>query len=99
MNNFTHRLLPANNLHGATAFSLLLLTLFSFITLVSKGQSPVSTISKKSFRNIQDTDDDLFGTRTRFIKNIGQYGDTIKTFSRMGKILFGYEGLDMPVLF
>jgi hypothetical protein len=34
-----------------------------------------------------------------FIENIGQYGTTMKGFDAMGKIVYGYEGLDMPVLF
>lgn len=42
---------------------------------------------------------DLFGTTGTFIKNIGQYKDTLAGFSRMGRILYGYEGLGMPVLF
>ena len=42
---------------------------------------------------------DLFGTRTSYIKNIGQYGDTLSNYGRMGKILYGYQGLEMPVLF
>lgn len=44
-------------------------------------------------------DADLFGTRTRYIENIGQYGDTLSKYSNMGNILYGYEGLNMPVLF
>ena len=42
---------------------------------------------------------DLYQTKSRFISNIGQYRDTLKGYGYMGKILFGYEGLDMPVLF
>lgn len=54
--------------------------------------SPASLlISKKN--------SDLFGTAGTFIKNIGQYKDTVAGFGRMGKILYGYEGLKMPVLF
>ncbi|MBU9936722.1 MAG: hypothetical protein KTQ13_08730, partial [Ferruginibacter sp.] len=42
---------------------------------------------------------DLFGTSGSFIENIGQYKDTLANYGRMGRILYGYEGLDMPVLF
>lgn len=42
---------------------------------------------------------DLFGTTGIFIQNIGQYKDTLPGFGRMGRILYGYEGLGMPVLF
>lgn len=34
-----------------------------------------------------------------FITNIGQYGEKMEGYEQMGKIQFGYEGLDMPVLF
>lgn len=34
-----------------------------------------------------------------FITNIGQYGEKMKGYEQMGNIQFGYEGLDMPVLF
>lgn len=34
-----------------------------------------------------------------FIRNIGQYGTTVKGFENMGPVQYGYEGLDMPVLF
>lgn len=44
-------------------------------------------------------DADLFGTRTRYIENIGQYGSTLAEYGNMGKIHYGYEGLAMPVLF
>lgn len=34
-----------------------------------------------------------------FIQNIGQYGDTLKSYSSIGKIQFAYDGFDLPVLF
>ena len=34
-----------------------------------------------------------------FISNIGQYGETMKGYEQMGVLRYGYEGLDMPVLF
>ncbi len=37
--------------------------------------------------------------RKEFIENIGQYGNTISTKENLGKIKYGYEGFDMPVLF
>ncbi|MBS1534718.1 MAG: T9SS type A sorting domain-containing protein [Bacteroidetes bacterium] len=33
-----------------------------------------------------------------FIKNMGQYGATLKGYESLGAIKYGYEGLDMPVL-
>jgi gliding motility-associated-like protein len=40
---------------------------------------------------------DVYGTQKVFIKNIGQYDVLQKTY-RTEKILFGYEGLGMPIL-
>lgn len=42
---------------------------------------------------------DITRGSSSFIKNIGQYGPTMKGHEQLGNILFGYEGLDMPVLF
>ncbi len=47
----------------------------------------------------EEGDFHLFATGTRYIENIGQYGDTLTGHARLGKILYGFEGLDMPVLF
>ena len=41
----------------------------------------------------------LNGSRNAFIKNIGQYGDTMSAHGKMGNIKYGYEGNDMLVLF
>jgi gliding motility-associated-like protein len=41
----------------------------------------------------------LNGSRNAFIKNIGQYGDTMAEHVNMGSIKYGYEGNDMLVLF
>ena len=56
-------------------------------------QSP--TASLKSLNSLKQ----IFNSRGEFIKNIGQYGNTMASYGHMGKILFGYEGLDMPILF
>jgi hypothetical protein len=42
---------------------------------------------------------DVFGTQKRFIENVGQYGDKLKGQEALGKIMYGYEGFAMPVLF
>ena len=42
---------------------------------------------------------DLSPRRTALLKTKGQYGKTPASLSDMGKILFGYEGFSMPVLF
>ncbi len=40
-----------------------------------------------------------FNGSNSFIENIGQYGTSMSGYENMGNIQFGYEGLDMPVLF
>jgi SprB repeat len=66
-----------------------------------RAQQPASSASKAaaSIKFIKGSGTDLFGTQTRFIENIGQYGETMAGYSQMGKIKFGFEGLGMPVLF
>jgi gliding motility-associated-like protein len=41
----------------------------------------------------------LFGTGASFIQNIGQYGKLIASHENMGSVLYGYEGMGLPVLF
>lgn len=50
-------------------------------------------------RFISGSPNDIYGTSSRFVENVGQYGEVHEKFPEMGKILFGYEGFDMPVLF
>jgi hypothetical protein len=99
MNIFTHRFLLNNNLLRVTVINIYLIILFLFIVNISNGQNPASLSPKKiSIINIKGADA-LNGTQTGFIKNIGQYGDSVVHYRQMGKILFGYEGLGMPILF
>jgi hypothetical protein len=78
---------------------MLIITLF-FLQNKIYGQQPVSLNSKTaSVKKINRDGIDLFGTTHSFIKNIGQYGETMKGYEQLGKIQFGYEGLGMPVLF
>jgi gliding motility-associated-like protein len=46
-----------------------------------------------------ERNNDPFGTVKTYIENIGQYGDSLAGHPELGKILYGYEGLGMPVLF
>lgn len=60
-----------------------------------------SAVAKSRFihgENIQ-AGSNLASTATTFISNIGQYGDTLAGIAGMGKIIYGYEGFGMPVLF
>ena len=57
--------------------------------------STANAVVKFSSHNTSD----LFGIQSSFIKNVGQYGNTLPGHEEMGEILFGYEGLGMPILF
>ena len=67
----------------------------STMTISSKAQENSIYTTRTNSKGTSD----LYGTRTRFVTNAGQYGDTLAGFSKMGPILYGYEGFDMPVLF
>ncbi len=42
---------------------------------------------------------DLFAQQGRFIENVGQYGEYFEGHPEMGRILYAYEGFNVPVLF
>ncbi len=77
----------------------LLITGGSSIAQVGNLNTVTKPLNTSSLNLISGNDADLFGIRTRYIENIGQYGDTLAMYGSMGKILYGYEGLGMPVLF
>ncbi|MBS0424958.1 MAG: hypothetical protein JSR71_11195, partial [Proteobacteria bacterium] len=80
--------------------SAVFLLLFLFPLLYA--QQPVKTdVAKKIFSTdrTSDLDKDPFGIEHRFIQNIGQYGDYLAGITQMGALLYGYEGMGMPVLF
>ncbi|HNK28942.1 MAG TPA: hypothetical protein PKG65_08465, partial [Ferruginibacter sp.] len=83
---------------------LLILFLYSLPLLHSgngfaQAQKPVSPLTQHTSPGIGfQKNNDAFGGG-RFISNIGQYNDSLTGFGNMGKILYGYEGLKMPVLF
>jgi gliding motility-associated-like protein len=52
-----------------------------------------------ALRTLSGQTEDLYGINSSFIENVGQYGNTYKGHAGMGKILYGYEGIGMPVLF
>lgn len=63
--------------------------------------SPTTSLYKINFSagKASNQPTGLFGTEGCFIENIGQYGETLKDHPEMGKILYAYEGMGMPVLF
>lgn len=60
-------------------------------------QNSSESVTKQIF--CSGSEAELFATTNCFIENIGQYGDFYKGHSEMGKILFAYEGFELPVLF
>ncbi|NOT92238.1 DUF7948 domain-containing protein [Ferruginibacter sp.] len=52
-------------------------------------------IQHKSISSLQQT----FNSSCSFIENKGQYGKLLKGYESMDIIIYGYEGLSMPVLF
>ncbi|MFN8153566.1 MAG: T9SS type A sorting domain-containing protein [Bacteroidia bacterium] len=42
---------------------------------------------------------DLFAQQGRFIENVGQFGEFYEGHMEMGRILYAYEGFNVPVLF
>jgi gliding motility-associated-like protein len=78
-----------------------------FVNSVIKGQTPIgegltsipSALIAKKLNSTANADNNLFGTGKSYIENAGQYGEMLPGYERMGKILFAYEGMGMPVLF
>ncbi len=99
--------MPKTNLNYLRGHSyFIVLSLFSLITNAQHPASPsennqANTIlpTAQFLKPIDGVHPDIFGTNTKYIENIGQYGDTLARYGKMGKILFGYEGMGMPVLF
>ncbi len=55
-------------------------------------------VIKFSTASSQQTQPGIFNQQS-FIENVGQYGTTYAGQPQLGNILFGYEGMGMPVLF
>jgi gliding motility-associated-like protein len=56
-------------------------------------------VTQPKMHSVSDTNADPFNSKTNYITNIGQYGNTLASYGKMGIILYGYEGMGMPVLF
>ena len=78
---------------GFLSVACCLLSFHVYAQQLPQNTNPIALLKSK------DAPADLFGTTFHFIENKGQYGDTLAQFGQMGKILYGYEGLGMPVLF
>ncbi|MBL0340121.1 MAG: hypothetical protein IPP71_03895 [Bacteroidetes bacterium] len=69
-----------------------------FISCTSLVAQTNSSPERSSSDFVKGHEKDVYGVSSRFIENVGQYGETYSKFPGMGKILYGYEGLEMPVL-
>jgi gliding motility-associated-like protein len=85
-----------------SCFTLLLLVFCMNIhaqgSFTGKNNSQPNT-AKPMLHAMAANNADLFGIRTGYIENIGQYTSALPGYAYMGNILYGYEGLNMPVLF
>lgn len=73
----------------------------SWVSSTSAGTSSFAKLSNEatSTANNQTLLTNTSGSAFSFIENVGQYGEKMRGQEQMGNILYGYEGLDMPVLF
>lgn len=100
----THRKVSEARLLKLYLFFLTLLICGNSIAQVVTLTAKTNTSSPKIEKNIPVSpfsaySDNQFTSGRKYIENIGQYGETLANYGEMGNILFGYEGLDMPVLF
>jgi hypothetical protein len=93
---------------GNLLWSLSLILFSIIIPCLSTAQGPssqqsntkaVNAVNNFAANQLPAKKADLFSVKGRYIRNVGQYGDTLANYGGMGKILYGYEGLSMPVLF
>lgn len=103
---FSHLTLPmminCNRWRDVSRAFIALPVIFFLTSLSSsaqQGRLAANTPGNSKVQPVAGNDKDLFGIKGRYIQNKGQYGDTLANYGAMGKILYGYEGLGMPVLF
>jgi hypothetical protein len=84
--------IPKKNIGGVCKYTCacILLCICNFVI-----SQTIPVISSKHIAGLKSQT----GSNGSFIENIGQYGKTMKGFEQMGAIKYGYEGLDMPILF
>lgn len=81
--------LPASRIFKISCIAIIHL----FFVLSGKAQ-----LIKPSKENITGFKDAMQKSKV-FVENAGQYGESIAGYEYLGEVKFGYEGLDMPVLF
>ncbi len=74
-------------------FLIALLLLFNIPVF---SQNPSLGVTKLTLSKLSNG---LINSQNIFIENIGQYGESMTGYTKMGNIKYGFEGFDMPVLF
>jgi gliding motility-associated-like protein len=96
-------MINCNKRRDAVLTCITLPVIFLLVSFSLPAQQQARLAANNSVNNkvqsLAGNDKDLFGINGRYIQNKGQYGDTLVNYTAMGKILYGYEGLRMPVLF
>ena len=85
---------PTQNNCRTASFTCLNICLLIAIPFFSSAQFQVKPIQKSI-----NTFKEINVTSGVFIENIGQYGNKVPGYEYLGTVKYGYEGLDMPVLF
>ncbi|MBL0048747.1 MAG: gliding motility-associated C-terminal domain-containing protein [Bacteroidetes bacterium] len=81
------------------SFVTLFLGLSSSIFVKTATAQFITTPTATSLSGENTTKADVFSSLGEFIENVGQYGNDMPNYATMGKIQYGYEGFEMPVLF
>jgi gliding motility-associated-like protein len=88
-----------------------LILIFSFLLLLTNELFSQSTVTNKSVSrkepvlvigdnaNMKSLTEGIFNSKRKYINNVGQYGKYLPKYKYMGDILYGYEGLKMPIFF
>lgn len=75
----------------------------TFVILTVAGWQAYAQQQTESFPSLRtfnaNSSVDLFAQQGRFIENAGQYGEFYESHPEMGRILYAYEGFNVPVLF
>ncbi len=80
-------------------FRISLLALLLFVAGPLTAQQPaVARPVFNSLSSFAGGPSDIYGLGGQFIENKGQYGKTMAGYEAMGRILYAYEGMTMPVL-
>ena len=84
---------------SSTAYTRVFLFLVIIHLIIDKAFSQSYSEKNKLVQFVTGKKAGLFGKASTFIENIGQYGNEVAGHPQLGRILYGFEGSGMPVLF